>query len=107
MPKSVWVKYTANYYEVGNTRISWSADELNYWRKYWGHKYIAPAMVDVEGRGRAREPLDVGQKPEVPKRNEKEKMAESAAPAVRRQDTPSAPPLQKTRKYENYVDNVG
>ena len=52
------------------------------------------------------ERLDVGQKPEVPKRNEKEKMAESAAPAVRRQDTLSAPPPQKTRKCENYVDDV-
>ena len=50
--------------------------------------------------------MDAGQKPEVPKRNKKEKRAVSAAPALRRQETPLAPPPHKTRKYNNYVDDV-
>ena len=75
MPKSVVVKYSTNYYEVGSTRIPPSAEELNYGRRYWGHKDIAP-VGDVEGRRRARGRMDAGPKPEVPRMNEKEKRAE-------------------------------
>ena len=49
------VKYHANYYEVGRTRIPWSAEEWNYGKRYWGHKGIVPVAEDVKVRGRARE----------------------------------------------------
>ena len=36
MPKSHGVKYQERYYEVHTTRVAWTPDELNYWRRYWG-----------------------------------------------------------------------
>ena len=35
MPKSNGVKYPERCYEVHTTRVAWTADELNYGRRYW------------------------------------------------------------------------
>ena len=34
MPKSYDVKYPERCYEVYTTRVAWTPDELNYWRRY-------------------------------------------------------------------------
>ena len=35
MPKSLGVKYPERCHEVHNTRVAWTADEINYGRKFW------------------------------------------------------------------------
>ena len=51
MPKSFGVKYPERCYDVQTTRVAWTADEINYWRKFWGRKDEGEA---VAARGRAR-----------------------------------------------------
>ena len=36
MPKSHGVRYPERCYEVQTTRVAWTADEINYGRKFWG-----------------------------------------------------------------------
>ena len=36
MPKSQGVRYTERCYEVQTTMVAWTADEINYGRKFWG-----------------------------------------------------------------------
>ena len=104
MPKSFGVKYSERCYEVHTTRVAWTADELNYGRKFWER------MDEGEGvptRGRAMERGESSGKHEVVKRGDKEKRAVSAAPvAGRRPDEVEVLPPLKTRKFEKFVDDV-
>ena len=38
MPKSLGVKYPERCYEVQSSRVAWTADEINYGRKFWGRR---------------------------------------------------------------------
>ena len=103
-PKSFGVKYPERCYEVHTTRVAWTADEINYGRKFWGRKDEGEAVAE---RGRAREREEPSGKHEVVKRADKDKRAASAAPVAGRKPEEAAvsPPL-KTRKFERYVDDV-
>ena len=104
MPKSLGVKYPERCYEVQSTRVAWTADEINYGRKFWGRK---DEEEGVPGLGRANEREEASGKHEVVKRGDKEKRAASAAPVAGRkpEEATVTPPL-KTRKFEQYVDDV-
>ena len=106
MPKSHGVKYPERCYEVHTTRVAWTADELNYGRRYWG-RVDEPAKAEVAERVRANERVEPSGMHEVVKRVDKEKRAASAAPVMGREpeDTSVSPPL-KPRKFERYVDEV-
>ena len=69
MPKSFGVKYPERCYEVHTTRVAWTADELNYGRKFWGRKDEGEM---VPTRGRAMERGEPSGKHEVVKRGDKE-----------------------------------
>ena len=81
MPKSHGVRYPERCYEVHTTRVTWTADEINYGRKFWGRKDEGEV---VPARGRAKEREEPSGKHEVVKRGDKEKRAASAAPVARR-----------------------
>ena len=106
MHKSHGVKFPERCYEVHTTRVEWTADELNYWRRYWG-RVDEPAKAEVAERGRAKERVEPSGKHDVVKRVDKDKRAASAAQAIERKpvDTSVSPPL-KARKFERYVDEV-
>ena len=63
------------------TRVAWTADELNYGRKFWGRK---DESETVPTRGRAMERGEPSGKHEVVKRGDDEKRAASAAPVAGR-----------------------
>ena len=76
--------------------MAWTADEINYGRKFWGRKDEGEV---VPTRGRTKEREEPSGKHEVVKRVDKEKRAASAAPvAGRRPEEAVSPPL-KTRKF--------
>ena len=102
MHKSLGVKYPERCYEVHTTRVAWTADELNYGRRFWGRK---DEGEKVPTRGRTMERGESSGKHEVVKRGDKEKRAVSAAPVAGRRPEEVSPPL-KTRKFEKYVDDV-
>ena len=104
MPKSHGVKYPERCYEVHTTRVAWTADEINYGRKFWGRKDEGKV---VPARGRAKEREEPSGKHEVIKLGDKEKRAASAAPVTGRkpEEVEVSPPL-KTRKFEKFVDDV-
>ena len=81
MSKSLGVKYPERCYEVHTTRVAWTADEINYGRKFWGRKDDGGESKE---RGRAREREEPSGKHEVVKRGDKEKRAASAAPVAGR-----------------------
>ena len=100
MPKSLGVKYPERCYEVHTTRVAWTADEINYGRKFCGRK---DERDGVPERWSAKEREEPSGKHEVIKRVDKEKRAASAAPVAGRK--PEEAPL-KTRKFEKFVDDV-
>ena len=104
MPKSHGVKYPERCYEVHTTRVAWTADEINYWRKFWGQRDEGEGVPE---RGRAKEREESSGKHEVVKSVDKENRAASAAPVAGRKPEEAAvsPPL-KTRKFEKFVDDV-
>ena len=104
MPKSLGVKYPERCYEVHTTRVAWTADEMNYGRRFWWRK---DEGEKVPTRGRAMERGEPSGKHEVVKRGDKEKRAVSAAPVAGRkpEEADVSPPL-KTRKFEKLVDEV-
>ena len=104
MPKSLGVKYPERCYDVQTTRVKWTADELNYGRKYWGRK---DESEWITARGRTMERGESSGKHEVVKRGDKEKLAVSAAPvAGKRSEEATVSPQLKTRKFDRYVDDV-
>ena len=104
MPKSHGVKYPERCYEVHTTRVAWTADEINYGRKFWGRK---DEVEGVPARGRAKEREEPSCKHEVVKSGDKEKRAASAAPVagMKPEEAAVTPPL-KTRKFGKFVDDV-
>ena len=101
MPKSLGLKYPERCYEVHTTVVAWTADEINYGRKFWGRK---DERNGVQERCRAKEREEPSVKHEVIKRADKEKMAVPAAPVAGRKPEEAAvsPPL-KARKFEKFV----
>ena len=79
MPKSHGVRYPKRCYEVQTTRVAWTADEINYGRKFCGRKDEGEG---VQARGLAKEREEPSGKHEVVKRGDKEKRAASAAPVA-------------------------
>ena len=59
MPKLLGVKYPERCYDVQTTRVAWTADELNYWRKFLGRK---DESEGIPTRGRAMERGESGGK---------------------------------------------
>ena len=104
MPKSHVVKYPERCYDVHTTRVAWTADELNYGRKFCGRSDEREGVAEL---GRAKEREEPSGKHDVVKRGDKEKRAASAAPVAGRKPEEAAvsPPL-KARKFEKYVDDV-
>ena len=104
MPKSLGGQYPEICYEVHTTRVAWTADEINYGRKFWGRNDEGEG---VQERGRTKEMEESGGKHEVVKRGDTEKRAASAAPVAGRkpEEAAASPPL-KTRKFEKFVDDV-
>ena len=104
MPKSLGVKYPEMCYEVHTTRVAWTADEINYGRKFWGRRDEREVVPE---RWRAKEREEPSGKHEVIKRVDKEKRAASAAPVAGRklEGATVSPPL-KARKFEKFVDDV-
>ena len=102
--KSHGVKYPERCYEVHTTRVAWTADEINYGRKFWGRKDEGEGVQEM---GRTKEMEESGGKHEVVKRGDNEKRAASPAPVAGRKPEEAAvsPPL-KARKFERYVDDV-
>ena len=100
MPKSHGVRYPERCYEVQTTMVAWTADEINYGRKFWGRKDEVKA---VPARGRAKEREEPSGKHEVVKRSDKEKRAASAG---RKPEEAAASPPHKTRKFEKFVYDV-
>ena len=104
MPKSLGVRYPERCYEVQTTRVAWTAEEMSYGRKFWGRRDEGEGVPE---RGRAKEMEETSGKHEVVKSGDKEKRAASAAPvAVRKPEEADASPPLKTRKFEQYVDEV-
>ena len=54
MPKSHGVKYPERCYEVHTTRVAWTADEINYRRKFLGRKDEGEGVPEM-GRAKKRE----------------------------------------------------
>ena len=75
MPKSLGVKYPERCYEVHTTRMAWTADEINYGRKFWGRKDERKVVPEMWRAKEREEPIG---KHEVIKRADKEKKAEGA-----------------------------
>ena len=86
------------------TMVAWTADDINYVRKFWGRKDEREVVLE---RGRAKEREEPSGKHEVVKSGDKEKRAASAAPVAGRKPEEAAvsPPL-KARKFEKFVDDV-
>ena len=53
MPKSHGVKYPERCYEVQTTRVAWTADEINYGRKFWQRKDEGEG-VPMRGTGQGK-----------------------------------------------------
>ena len=85
-----------------STRVAWTADEINYGRKFWGRKYEGGGAQE---RGRTKEMEESSGKHEVVKSGDNEKRAASAAPVAGRKPEEAAvsPPL-KARKFVRCVD---
>ena len=85
-------------------KVAWTADEINYGRKFWGRRYEGEGVPE---RGRAKEREESSGKHEVVKRGDKELRAASAAPVAGRKPEEAAvsPPL-KARKFEKFADDV-
>ena len=98
------MRYHERCYEVQTTRVAWTADEINYGRKFWGRK---DEEEGVPARGLAKEREESSGKHEVVKTVDKEKRAASTAPVAGRKPEEAAvsPPL-KARKFEKFVDDV-
>ena len=67
--------------------VAWTADEINYGRKFWGRK---DEREVVQERGRAKEREELSGKHEVIKRVDKEKRAASAVPVAGRKPAEAA-----------------
>ena len=101
MPKSHGVKYLERCYEVHLTRVAWTADELNYGRKFW---WRSDEREGVAERRRAKYREEPSGKHEVVKSADNEKRAAFAAPVTGRKpdDATVSPPLN-ARKFERFA----
>ena len=81
MTRSLGVKYPERCYEVQSTRLAWTADEINYGRKFWGRKDEGGGAQES---GRTKEMEESSGKHDVVKRGDKVKRAASAAPVAGR-----------------------
>ena len=66
MPMSHGVNYPERCYDVHIARVAWKADELNYWRKFWGR---SDEREGVAERWRAQDREGPSGKHEVVKKN--------------------------------------
>ena len=62
MHKSQGVKYPERCYEVHTASVVWTADEINYGRKFWGRRDEGEGVPE---RGRAKEREESSGKHEV------------------------------------------
>ena len=104
MPKSHGVKYPKRCYEVHLTRVAWTADKLNYGRRFCGRTDEKEGVVE---RGRANDREEPSGKHEVVKMADKEKRAAAAAQVSgRKPDDASVSQPLKARMFERVVDEV-
>ena len=87
MPKSHGVSNPERCYEVHTTRLAWTADEINYGRKFWGRRDELEGIPESE---RANEREESSGKHEVVNSGDKEKRAASGAQAAGRKPEEAA-----------------